>query len=250
MEEMRVPIVRRELPTQYAPLIISIGAPIRLYDAAGAGFTDVGSFITGAYDRAQLVGSAGLSGGVQVNLTLLAIRRLVGRPLADLANGAAHLGDVLGPVAAECEERIAAASSWSERFALMDGLLADRFGRPFTLAPEVHDAWRQIAGSKGRLPIGDVARHVGWSRKHLIDRFRDEFGLPPKTMARVLRFGEVVNGIKAQRATSLADLALQCGYYDQSHLTRDAREFAGTTPGALAASLLPDGGGFLADTAR
>ena len=37
---------------------------------------------------------------------------------------------------------------------------------------------------------------------------------------------------------------VRAGYYDQSHLNRDVREFAGTTPGQLMESLLPDGGGF------
>ena len=46
------------------------------------------------------------------------------------------------------------------------------------------------------------------------------------------------------RPADLADLAINSGYYDQSHLNRDVREFAGTTPGELLESLLPDRGGF------
>lgn len=39
---------------------------------------------------------------------------------------------------------------------------------------------------------------------------------------------------------------IKAGYYDQSHLTRDVRAFAGTTPAELRDSLLPDRGGFAA----
>ena len=60
----------------------------------------------------------------------------------------------------------------------------------------------------------------------------------------MLRFGRVVRALRAGQAADLADLAVMVGYHDQSHLTRDVREFAGTTPGALRHSLLPDGGGF------
>ena len=60
----------------------------------------------------------------------------------------------------------------------------------------------------------------------------------------MLRFGRVVRAIRAGQAADLADLAVASGYYDQSHLNRDVREFAGTTPGELLESLLPDRGGF------
>jgi AraC-like DNA-binding protein len=79
----------------------------------------------------------------------------------------------------------------------------------------------------------------------------------PKTYARVLRFQRAVNMLGhrdgaswtcerergAGRAMSWGEIALECGYFDQAHMNRDFRQFAGASPSELAASLLPDGGG-------
>lgn len=248
MEQMASPIVRREPPTESAPLIFSFGAPIRLYDLHDpAHFSERGSFITGAYDCSQLVGSADLSGGVQINFTLLGIRHLVGRPLADLRNQAVPLDDVFGRAAASWTAELYEAPTWDHRFRIVDRVLGRRLAEVAPAPPRVRHAWQLLIGSGGLLPVAEVARRVDCSPKHLIAQFRQEIGLSPKDLARIVRFGRVIRRLKRGEPGSLAGVALECGYYDQSHLNRDTRQFADATPGELAASLLPDGGGFLAE---
>ncbi len=106
---------------------------------------------------------------------------------------------------------------------------------------EVVWAWDVLERSHGRAPIGLLADRLGRSRRHLVARFREQIGLPPKTAARILRFNRAVDLLRAHRANGLAELAFECGYYDQSHLNRDFRAFAGTSPGELARRIAPDG---------
>jgi AraC-like DNA-binding protein len=82
--------------------------------------------------------------------------------------------------------------------------------------------------SDGAVPIGELAAELGWSRRHLAVRFREELGMAPKALARLLRFERAVKRLRA--GDELADLALDAGYYDQAHFNRDFRAFAGTTP--------------------
>ena len=247
-EQVWAPLRRRELPTDEAPLIINFGAPFRLFVPGDSHrHVNLGSFITGAYDTWQLVESVGASSGVQVNFTLLGIRLLVGRPIEDMKNRALAPDEIFGAFARELTDRLYDAASWDARFECLDRALAMRMSDPLDVPAGVRCAWHRLVASRGRASIASIVREVGWSQRHFIAQFKHEIGVSPKVFARLLRFGGVVRAIRDGQATDLADLAFASGYYDQSHLSRDVREFAGTTPGELLESLLPDRGGFASD---
>ena len=244
-EQVSAPLCRRELPTEEAPLIINFGAPFRLFAPGDSRrHLDLASFITGAYDTYQLVESVGASSGVQVNFTLLGIRLLVGRPIEDMKNRAFAPEEIFGAFARELTHRLYDATSWDARFECLDHALAMRIGDPLDVPAGVRCAWHRLVASRGRSSIASIVQEVGWSQRHFIAQFKHEIGVSPKVFARMLRFGRVVRAIRAGQTADLADLAVAAGYYDQSHLNRDVREFAGTTPGELLESLLPDRGGF------
>jgi AraC-like DNA-binding protein len=79
--------------------------------------------------------------------------------------------------------------------------------------------------------VGELVESCGWSRKRLWSRFESQIGLTPKRAAMLVRFRHAVEGLLAGRPA--ADVAVACGYTDQSHLCRDVSSFADTTPGAL-----------------
>jgi methylphosphotriester-DNA--protein-cysteine methyltransferase len=66
----------------------------------------------------------------------------------------------------------------------------------------------------------------------LIAGFREHVGLPPKVVARILRFEHLVARLDDAGSASWSARALDGGFFDQSHLIRDFAEFAGCSPGA------------------
>lgn len=242
------PINRRELPSEMIPVIINFGAPIRIYDQADPRrWTDHGSFSTGAYDSHVIVGSSGASGGLQINFTIHGARLFFGHPLREMTNLAVPLADLMGAPANDFCDRLREAGTWAARFALADREIARRIAASGAPAAPVTWAWRQLRASAGRVSIGALVEETGWSQKHFIDRFRDELGLAPKTLGRVLRFARAVDVLKSGRACRFADVAADCGYYDQAHFIRDVRQFAGVAPRELVNSVSPAGGFVVSD---
>ncbi len=74
-----------------------------------------------------------------------------------------------------------------------------------------------------------LAGEVGLSERQLRRRFHAAAGYGPKTLQRVLRFRRFLAG----GGEDLARAALEAGYADQPHLTREVSRLAGTSPSRL-----------------
>jgi len=215
-------------PTPTATVIINTGTEFGGLPRA---------FVAGTTDTHDVVEQHGAIECLDLKLTPLGAYTLLGVPMSTLTGATVDLADVLGPAARTLVERLAGTPDWAGRFALLDAYLLDRLDRGPAPAPEVAWTWRRLVETGGNTAVGALAEEVGWSRRHLVARFRQQVGLAPKTAARVIRFETLLRRLAAGGAAARA--AVECGYYDQSHMDRDFREFAGTTPGAYLARL-PD----------
>jgi len=78
--------------------------------------------------------------------------------------------------------------------------------------------------------IAAVTDAIGMSAKRFIERFKIEVGTTPKRYCRIRRFQRAVSLAHRGPAVDWTRVALDCGYFDQSHLIHDFRSFAGLTP--------------------
>ena len=90
--------------------------------------------------------------------------------------------------------------------------------------------------SRPQVRVAAAARRMGVSERHLREVFTAAVGLSPKQFARVTRLRRILPGV---RGGSLARLAGEGGYYDQSHMTAQFREFMRVTPRAFAEGRVP-----------
>jgi AraC-like DNA-binding protein len=236
-EDTRAPLRRREVATPAVTVIFSFGPSLRV---GGRRLTSFAAGVDDAYDDTE---HDGRQRGLEVKLSPLAVRRLLGVPAPELAGQVVELDALLGRPADELTERMALAPDWPARFGLLDAALGERMARTPRTASDVVYAWRRLVATHGGVSIAGLADELGWSRRHFGAQFREHVGLAPKPAARVLRFRRAVGLIERDDGARLAEIAQDCGYYDQAHLNRDFRAFAGSSPSDHLARRLPDGGG-------
>ena len=227
---------QREAAPLAVPLIISFGTPFtialgRQPDAADR----QGSFAAGLYAGTVYIESDGGAECVQVDFTPLGAFRFFGGAVVDLAARMIGIDDVLGSDGARLRERLGATLGWQRRFDIVEDFVTDRANhRP---SPELEFAYRQLTRSGGGIRIATLADEIGWSRKHLVDRFRSEFGLAPKPLARMLRFHRACGLARTGTSSGWAGIAADTGFSDQAHMVREFTALAGEPPTAWARRL-------------
>jgi AraC-like DNA-binding protein len=98
--------------------------------------------------------------------------------------------------------------------------------------PAVIWAQRRMRTRPVMASVADLAAQIEWSRRHFELHFRHQVGLPPHTVARILRFERALTALADNRGT-LAEVAARAGYSDHAHFARDVRARTGSTPSRL-----------------
>ena len=139
----------------------------------------------------------------------------------------AELGDLWGRDGQVVRERVLEAATPQGKLAVLDTILRERAVRPLASDGSLEHATVALAGGAS---VAAVAEQLGTSSKTFGRRFSERIGLTPKRYARVSRFQRVLDRITAARPPAWAELALDCGYFDQAHFIHEFREFAGICP--------------------
>lgn len=78
--------------------------------------------------------------------------------------------------------------------------------------------------------VKQLVQKTGFTRKHLVCRFKEEAGLTIKEYQKIFRIYRVLKQIDKTRQISWAKLAGRFGFYDQSHFIKDFKQYTGLTP--------------------
>ena len=234
------PISRTEPSSAWAKIVVLFAGALRLrsgrVDVSASGGPAAFVLPAGA-GPIHTHQEAGATACLEVVVPPWAVLKLFGRPITE---DIVEWSSLSPGIVTELLDRLCAATDWDQRFALTDDIV-ERSARLSRFMPrrEILHAWRRMNDANGMVSVRALAQEIGWSERYFADRFRADMGLLPKAAAQQLRFDHARRCV-VQSTTSLALLAAQCGYADQSHMTRDFSELAGAAPAMIRKAGQPD----------
>ena len=142
------------------------------------------------------------------------------------------LQDVWGNSVVVLRDRLREIPTLAARLCCLENYLSHKFAaRLAANSPPRHDMVSYALNRFARSPlvssVRDVAQSTGWSERRFSQVFREQVGFSPKVWTRLQRFQLAVAQLHAGADLPWAELALGCGYYDQSHFANEFRAFSG-----------------------
>ena len=224
----------RALPTGTVELVINLKAErFRILrddrDSEGLAFRESvvcgpqsGYFVLDTTKPSTVIGAHFLPGGAAA---------VLGARADELTDRHVGLEDIWGAQAGSLRERLLEAGSPEKMFAVLERLLISRMRQSLAAHPAAAYALQHLTGAPEISRIGQVQLRTGYSPKRFIELFRNAVGLTPKVYSRIRRFQLVLDRLAKGDRIEWAEVALDGGYCDQSHLNREFLRFAGVTPG-------------------
>jgi AraC-like DNA-binding protein len=222
--------VQTVVPDGRTELVLHLGEPFAQADATGRPRSQARALLAGqltgplrliARPGADVVGIRFLSGAAGAVLPI---------PLEVAAGGVTPLQEVIPPLEARLFDAVAPVRGRRDRAQA----LALALGRSVLREPD-----RSVTAVVARLeadpgaPVGTVATALGIHPRTLQRRFLADVGVGPRLLRKILRFRAAFGLLGRLPPGRWAGAAVAAGYFDQAHLIRDFRRFAGAAPSAF-----------------
>jgi AraC-like DNA-binding protein len=254
------PLHERHLPPREVAIVLNFAAPHRVIDLSDPtrATEHKKAWIVALQHRHQIREAFGARDFMVIRFTPIGAQLFLGTPMDLLTDRTLALEDVDSRLSRLLTSQAEGTRDWAARFDIVENVIAARLASAPSPPAGLLRAWRVLQESPNHVDLARLPEEFGCSRRHLIAQFHKYLGMPPKTIARISRFHLAVaaihrlgrpdpvpyaegkpyldcdadNSVRTATPTTLrwADLAIGCGYYDQSHFINEFRSFAGLSP--------------------
>jgi AraC-like DNA-binding protein len=226
------------LPNGCFELIINLeGGPRKLFDredpARYQSFRR--GWLSGAQSGYLVIDVLRGASMIGVHFKPAGVAAFLGLPAGELRNQVVELDAIWGTEVWHFRDQLLEATRPGAKFRVLERLLLKRLNKVRRAADgeqPVTRALQRFMAEPHVHRVGDVADEVGMSHKHFIEMFRRRVGVTPKLFCRIQRFQKVLGQINNRTTVEWADVAFDCGYFDQAHFVNDFQAFAGINPTA------------------
>jgi AraC-like DNA-binding protein len=254
------PLHERHLPLREVVIVLNFAAPHRVIDPSDPKRTTEHrkAWIVALQHRHQIREAFGARDFMVIRLTPIGAQMLLGVPMDLLTDRTVVLEDLDSRLSRLLVSHAEATEDWAARFDMVENIIASRLASAPSPPAGLLHSWRMLQESPNHVDLDRLSEDLGCSRRHLVAQFHKYFGMAPKTIARISRFHLALAAVHhlgrrdrlppvegkpyldcqagenvyttTKTKMQWADLALACGYYDQSHFINEFRSFSGLSP--------------------
>ena len=224
---------RSVLPDGCIDIIFNFGEPLRRVTGNKVFINRLPWYVIGAMTHPVEIQSAGGADILGIRFNPGYARSFFITPARELTDLSPALQDLWGNSGAELGYQLAETKGLQARINILDQELLRRYQQAEKPSNRIKLAVSTLLQSGGQMKVASIASQCGISVRHLGRQFEDAVGLSPKLFARIVRFQKVIAMAKQAPRPDWLTSVFVAGYYDQSHLIKDFREFAQSSPNRL-----------------
>lgn len=190
------------------------------------------ALVVGARSIYEMINTADMASLIGVVFEPGGFAPFVGDAVDLFSNQSVCLEDVWGASARSLRDQLREAPSAQQKMTMLEEFLRMRLAgcaapRNSARLSAVEFALKTIERAPAFATVRELARSSGWSERRFSQVFREEVGFSPKVWSRIQRFQRAMRQLHAGADLPWAELALDCGYYDQSHFANEFKAFSG-----------------------
>ncbi len=213
-------------------LIFHFGRPYAEADGQGGWRAQPRALLAGNLTGPLVLRAQGQVGVLGLRLWPHAVPRFTATPPKATLNARLPFTPADTRWAAQAAKALAVDSSAPAVLALAQRLVARLGGLPAREDAAVAWAVMELLATQGQAPLAQLAAAAGLSPRQFERRMAQATGMTPKLLASIFRFRAVFDQVNADQPSAWLNAALATGFFDQAHMIRDFRRFAGKAPRA------------------
>lgn len=186
-----------------------------------------GALIMGVRSACEIVDSADMVEVAGVVFEPGGFASFAGEAADIFSNRSVALEEVWGPRAKMLRQQMLEVPRACAKLCALESFLLENFAARLSRNGAVDFALQRFASAQGVAAVRDIAAATGWSERHFSQLFREQVGVSPKVWLRIQRFQRAVGQLHSGSEVRWAELAVECGYYDQAHFANEFRAFSG-----------------------
>jgi AraC-like DNA-binding protein len=225
----------RILPDGSVQLVINLRENLtRVYDRHEADRCQSlsGSVLSGAHSEFVVIDTAEQASVIGVHFKPGGAFPFLRLPANELRNQHVSLDALWGTTGIDLRNQLLEARAPKAKFHVLEKTLLAQGSGSLSQHPALDYALREFQNLPNLRTLSSVTDRIALSKRRFIQVFDERVGLTPKLFCRVQRFQEALRLVASGGEIAWADLAVDCGYFDQAHFIHDFTNFSGLNPSA------------------